>query len=60
MSRFGIIQPEDDGVCDLCHKIAETRPYGPNSEEVCFECGMKDLAAAKRGFERLVLGKYDV
>ena len=28
--------------CELCGKQAETRPYGPNSEEICYECGMKD------------------
>ena len=34
--------------------LAETRPYGPNGEEVCFKCGMKNEAAAKRQFDRYV------
>lgn len=38
--------------CEMCGKVEETRPYGPNGEEVCFTCGMQDEEAAKRGFER--------
>ena len=28
--------------CELCGKFDELRPYGPNGESVCFDCGMKD------------------
>jgi len=45
-----IIAAEKPQQCDLCGKIAELRPYGPNGEAVCFPCGMKDKAAAKRAF----------
>jgi len=45
-----IIAAEKPQQCDLCGKIAELRPYGPNGEAVCFPCGMKDEAAAKRAF----------
>lgn len=37
-----IIEEEPDFLCFLCGKIDETRPYGPNGEEICFNCGMKD------------------
>jgi hypothetical protein len=47
-----IVMEQPHGLCQLCGNVAETRPYGPNSEEVCFDCGMKDPAAAARGFER--------
>jgi hypothetical protein len=57
MSERGIIEAENPQTCELCGTVAETRPYGPNGEEVCFECGMKDPEAAKRGFRRLVLGE---
>lgn len=57
MSKLGVIEKEDPTKCELCGKTAETRPYGPNGERVCFECGMKDEEAAKRGFRRLVLGE---
>jgi hypothetical protein len=57
-----IIEPEPDGKCELCGKIDELRPYGPNKENICYECGMKNEDAtdaaiqerfneAKRGFE---------
>lgn len=46
------IMAEPDGRCDLCGAIEETRPYGPNGENVCFPCGMKDEAAMKRAFDR--------
>lgn len=49
-----ILEPQSDGKCDLCGAIEETRPYGPNGEEVCFTCGMKDEAAAGRQFEKLI------
>lgn len=56
MSKKGIIEAEKKGQCNLCLQPAETRPYGPKGEEVCFPCGMKDKDAAKRGFNRLVEG----
>lgn len=37
-----IIEAEPDMVCFLCGKVAETRPYGPNGEEICWECGQKN------------------
>jgi len=51
-----ILEDENAQQCDLCGKIAELRPYGPNGECVCFECGMKNEDAAKRQFCTKVLG----
>jgi len=34
-----LIQEQPPGRCDLCGAVKETRPYGPNGENVCFECG---------------------
>lgn len=56
MSGPGVIEAEGNGRCQLCGKLDETRPYGPNGEEVCFDCGMKNQAAAERGFLRFVVG----
>jgi hypothetical protein len=39
--------------CELCGKIEELRPYGPNGEAVCFDCAMKDEPAARRAFDKL-------
>jgi len=54
-----VIQVQPPGRCELCGAVKETRPYGPNGEEVCFPCGMKDEEAAKRQFNKLH-GKGDV
>lgn len=57
MSRLGVIEPTEPQKCELCGKRAETRPYGPNGEDVCFPCGMNDVQAARRGFRRLIEGE---
>lgn len=57
MSGKGFIAPEEDSRCELCGKIEETRPYGPNGERVCFDCGMKDEAAAQRQMRRYIFGE---
>lgn len=43
-----VIEGEPDFLCFLCGKISETRPYGPNGEEICYECGMKDLETTNK------------
>lgn len=43
--------------CDFCGKIDELRPYGPNGECICYDCGHKDaaaIAATERGFDKLL------
>ena len=51
--RFAI-EAEPEQTCELCGAKAETRPYGPNGEEVCFHCGMKDEEAAKRALKQRI------
>jgi hypothetical protein len=51
-----LITEQPPGRCDLCGKVEETRPYGPNGENVCFGCGpgSKDperVKAAERACE---------
>lgn len=55
--RDKLITRQPAGVCELCGAQAETRPYGPNGELVCFPCGPgsgnpEAVMAAKRAFER--------
>lgn len=57
MSRRGVIQATDPRKCELCGKTAETRPYGPNGEEICFACGMQDEETTSRRFSQHVLGE---
>ena len=47
-----IIETEQPQQCDMCGKIAELRPYGPNGVCVCFQCMKKDEKAAIRQFEK--------
>lgn len=37
-----VICAEPDMICFQCGKVEEVRPYGPNGEELCFACAMKD------------------
>lgn len=57
MSSRGVLAQEAPQQCDLCGKVDECRPYGPNGEVVCFDCGMKDEPAAERRFAEHVLGE---
>lgn len=38
MSGLGFIAPEPDQACEMCGIITECRPYGPNYEQICFDC----------------------
>lgn len=57
MSSLGIIAAEKDQVCEMCGKIDECRPYGPNGEQICFECGMLDEETTKRQMAAYIYGK---
>ena len=54
MTHKGVIYQENPQQCDFCGQVAELRPYGPKGEVVCFPCGMKDEAAAKRQMDKLM------
>lgn len=53
------IMPEPDGRCELCGKVDETRPYGPNGEQICFDCGEKDPVTTERMMGKVLLGDED-
>jgi hypothetical protein len=57
MSGLGVIQEESPQACQLCGIIDECRPYGPNGEEICFDCGMKNEATTLSQFAKYVLGE---
>lgn len=38
MSGLGVIAPEPEQMCEMCGSIDECRPYGPNGEQICFDC----------------------
>jgi hypothetical protein len=43
--------------CQLCGKAAELRPYGPNGEWICYECGMKDKATTTKQMAAFMSGE---
>jgi hypothetical protein len=57
VSGLGYIAAEKPQQCDLCGKIAELRPYGPNGECVCFDCGMKDPKACAASTVKHLFGE---
>lgn len=57
MSGPGYIAAEKDQVCEMCGKIDECRPYGPNGEQICFDCGMKNEEQTKRQMAAYIFGE---
>ena len=47
-----LIEQEEPSKCELCGEEKELRPYGPNGENVCFSCAMKNEEAAKQHFAK--------
>lgn len=45
-----------DGKCEFCGKHDELRPYGPNNENICFDCAMKDEETTNRKFFEMLMG----
>ena len=56
MSGLGFIANEPKQVCELCGTIDECRPYGPNNEQVCFDCGMKDPETTHKKMSAYIFG----
>lgn len=57
MSGLGIIQEESPQACTMCGVIDECRPYGPNDEEICFDCAMKDSVTTERKMAAYIFGE---
>jgi hypothetical protein len=57
MSGRGFIAQQPDEVCEMCGKVDECRPYGPNDENICFECAMKDEATTERKMAAYIFGE---
>lgn len=47
-----------DGKCELCGVEGELRPYGPNDENICYDCMMKDEASAAQKFREMLEGGH--
>lgn len=46
-------------MCDMCGTIDECRPYGPNYEQICFECAMTkcDKELVEQRMRQLIFGE---
>jgi hypothetical protein len=56
MSGLGFIAEEPHDDCEMCGKVDELRPYGPNYERICFECAMKDEKMTENRCFEYILG----
>lgn len=56
MSGLGIIQEQDPECCEMCGIIEECRPYGPNNENICFDCAMKDPVTTEKKMGQYIFG----
>lgn len=56
MSGRGFIAEEPPQACQFCGIIDECRPYGPNDEEICFDCAMKDPETTERKMDAYIFG----
>ena len=59
MSGRGIIAQQADEVCEMCGAVDECRPYGPNDENICFDCAMKDEVTTERKMAAYIFGDTD-
>lgn len=57
MSGLGIIQQQEPECCEMCGVIDECRPYGPNDENICFDCAMKDPETTERKMDAYIFGE---
>ncbi len=51
-----VICSEKPQQCDFCGEIRELRPYGPNGECICLECGDKDEETTNKMIDKVLLG----
>jgi hypothetical protein len=61
MSGLGFIAPEPDQMCEMCGKIDECRPYGPNDEQVCYDCAMNKVGeeTIKKKMDAYIFGEKE-
>jgi hypothetical protein len=55
-----IVEGEPDTECELCHEIAETRPYGPDGKRICWKCAQSMMSLVDENFKRFREGRPPV
>lgn len=56
MSGLGFIAIESPRECEMCGDVDECRPYGPNDEQICFDCGMLNEETTRKKMESYIFG----
>jgi hypothetical protein len=62
MSSRGIIAEQPPEVCEMCGVVDECRPYGPNNENICFDCATSTpeaKAIAEKKMAEYIFGETD-
>jgi hypothetical protein len=61
MSGLGFIAQQPDEVCEMCGVVDECRPYGPNDENICFDCAMNKVGeeTVKKKMDAYIFGEND-
>jgi hypothetical protein len=57
MGNVAVIVDEPDKRCELCGQIGDCRPYGPNGEQICYDCGMKNPEVTERMMNPKLFGE---
>lgn len=57
MSGPGFIAEQPPEVCEFCGTVDECRPYGPNNENICFVCAMKDEKITEKKMAQYIFGE---
>ena len=52
-----VICEEPKNICEMCSEFAETRPYGPNGEYICFDCGQKNIETTQKMMNKVLFGE---
>lgn len=55
--RVIVLEATEDAKCELCGVVAELRPYGPNGENICFDCGKADTQTTERRMGQVLFGE---
>lgn len=48
------IEDEPDHTCTTCHQLCDTRPAGPNGEQICVPCAEKTPGLIDAYLDRLL------
>lgn len=46
------------GICEMCKAEGDLRPYGPNNENICIDCAMKDPEMTAKRCHELMFGSH--